>query len=149
MVIYPMQLYTQQQNSQNNDELNFLFTIRLYLNGQTSTSEAGDRCIKRGSVVSTASRRNGAEKSGRARNGPIFLRSVVNRQYKYRWLVLAITAISCMSIIVVVSVVYSNQVNVKWSVFGFELGHCNAARQNQAPLTTEPPHNFVVIELFW
>lgn len=108
MVYYPMQLYTQQNCAQNSDDLNFLYTIRLYLTGNMNPGEGFDRAIKRGSVVSTSSRRNGHDKS-RARNGPIFLRSVVNRQFKYRWLVLAVSAISCMSIIVVVSVVYSNR----------------------------------------
>jgi len=41
--------------------------------------------------------------------GPIFLRHVVNRRFPYRWLILALSAISCMTIIVVVSVVYSNR----------------------------------------
>jgi hypothetical protein len=37
--------------------------------------------------------------------GPIFLRAVVHRQFKHRWLVLAITAFIAMTIIVVISVV--------------------------------------------
>ena len=40
---------------------------------------------------------------------PLFLRNVVGQQFKYRWLVLAISAFTCMTIIVVVSVVYSNR----------------------------------------
>jgi len=40
--------------------------------------------------------------------GPIFLRHIVTRRFKYRWLTLAITSITCMSIIVIVSIVYSN-----------------------------------------
>ena len=41
--------------------------------------------------------------------GPIFLSHVVSRKFPYRWLILAISAFSCMTIIVVVSVVYSNR----------------------------------------
>jgi len=40
--------------------------------------------------------------------GPIFLRHVVSRPFEYRWLILATTVITCMTIIVIVSVVYSN-----------------------------------------
>jgi len=39
---------------------------------------------------------------------PLFLRHVVNRRFKYRWLVLALSGFTCMSIIVILSVVYSN-----------------------------------------
>jgi len=39
---------------------------------------------------------------------PLFLRHVVNRRVKYRWLILALSGFTCMSIIVVLSVVYSN-----------------------------------------
>jgi len=39
---------------------------------------------------------------------PLFLRHVVNRRFKYRWLILALSGFTCMSIIVVLSVVYSN-----------------------------------------
>jgi len=40
--------------------------------------------------------------------GPIFLRNVVSRPFEYRWLILASTVITCMTIIVIVSVAYSN-----------------------------------------
>jgi len=39
---------------------------------------------------------------------PLFLRHVVTRRFKYRWLVLALSGFTCMSIIVILSLVYSN-----------------------------------------
>lgn len=43
--------------------------------------------------------------------GPIFLGHVVNRSYKYRWLVAGATVIFCMTVVVIVSVAYSN---IRW-----------------------------------
>jgi len=40
---------------------------------------------------------------------PLFLRHVVGRRFKYRWLILAVSGFTCMSIIVALSVVYSNR----------------------------------------
>jgi len=40
---------------------------------------------------------------------PLFLGHVVTRRFKYRWLVLGVSAFTCMAIIVIVSVVYSNR----------------------------------------
>ena len=41
--------------------------------------------------------------------GPIFLANVVTQQYRYRWMVAAISVFVTMTIIVVISVIYSNQ----------------------------------------
>ena len=85
---------------------------RLYLTGQISHIDGSVRSIKRGSVASARSHGRGsvpAEENQGGRTGPIFLRSVVNRQFKYRWVVLGLSAISSMTIIVIVSVVYSNR----------------------------------------
>lgn len=43
------------------------------------------------------------------RHAPLFLRHVVGGQFKYRWLALALSAFGCMTIIVTLSVVYSNR----------------------------------------
>ena len=52
-----------------------------------------------------------ADKSGEGGGGrqPLFLGHVVTRRFKYRWLVLGVSAFTCMAIIVIVSVVYSNR----------------------------------------
>jgi len=47
--------------------------------------------------------------SGGGRGQPLFLGHVVTRRFKYRWLVLAVSAFTSMAIIVIVSVVYSNR----------------------------------------
>ena len=44
-----------------------------------------------------------------AHPGPIFLANVVNRPFRYSWMVAAISLLVMMTIIVAVSVVYSNQ----------------------------------------
>ena len=49
------------------------------------------------------------EDDGKGHPGPIFLANVVTQQYRYRWMVAAISVFVTMTIIVVISVVYSNQ----------------------------------------
>ncbi|ESO11548.1 hypothetical protein HELRODRAFT_166549 [Helobdella robusta] len=115
-VMNPMQLYCDEAGQ--DDEMKFLFTIRLYLTGQISQLMNGNTlAIKR--VTSSTNLNNNNNGFGdsllkvpgakKHRPSPLFLRSVVSRQYKYRWLVLAISAFTCMTIIVVVSVVYSSK----------------------------------------
>jgi len=97
---------------------------RLFLTGQISRFDGSVASIKRASIISGRGGRGqsptGTGRGGRGRRsrddddddhrpGPIFLRSVVTRQFKYRWLVLAITVFFCMAVIVALSVVYSNR----------------------------------------
>lgn len=51
----------------------------------------------------------GAGEKPSANSRPLFLRHVVGGNFKYRWLVLGLSAFTSMTIIVVVSVVYSNR----------------------------------------
>ena len=95
---------------------------RLYLSGQSKLHDASAKSVRRASNLSVgrAGGGNAAVRKGSATQsdagveesvhpGPIFLSHVVSRNFPYRWLILAISAFSCMAIIVVVSVVYSNQ----------------------------------------
>ena len=102
---------------------------RLYFSSRPSNVRDGSvRSTKRTSLSSTrggvqpatlsstpAAGANGPSSRGSPRNsdnsvhpGPIFLRHVVSRPFEYRWLILATSVITCMTIIVIVSVVYSN-----------------------------------------
>ena len=45
----------------------------------------------------------GKDDDTRHHPAPLFLRHVVNRRFKYRWLILAVSGFTCMSIIVVLS----------------------------------------------
>ena len=49
------------------------------------------------------------EEEEKGHRGPIFLANVVTQQYRYRWMVAAISVFVTMTIVVVVSVIYSNQ----------------------------------------
>lgn len=113
MVSNPVQLYSPDDATHQSDEIRFLLTIRVFISGQVNRLDGSVRSIKRASVASRTSRT-----SSRARNspmgdmdhpGPIFLKNVVSRRFPYRWLILAVSAISCMTVIVVVSVVYANK----------------------------------------
>lgn len=96
----------------------------MFLTGQISRFDGTVTSIKRASIISGRGgggggqspnrrggrgRRNGGADEDDSRPGPIFLRSVVTRQFKYRWLVLAVTVFFCMAVIVALSVVYSNR----------------------------------------
>lgn len=87
--------------------------VRLYMTGRLHRAVDGSsRSFKRSSVAS-GNRSHGNNSSDAADSserhpGPIFLRHVVNRRFKYRWLILAVTTILCMTVVVIVSVVYSN-----------------------------------------
>lgn len=113
-VMNPMQLYCsdetgQQTNGNYDEEMKFLFTIRLYLAGSLSPlSNGSSRFVRK---MSSAANLSAGESSldGLGQSSPLFLRSVVSGQFKHRWLVIGIFAISCMAIIVIVSVVYSNK----------------------------------------
>ena len=94
---------------------------RLFLTGQISRFDGTVASIKRASIISGRGGRGQSPmgRGGRGRRsgdddddsrpGPIFLRSVVTRQFKYRWLVLAISVFFSMAVIVALSVVYSNR----------------------------------------
>jgi len=100
---------------------------RVYLSGgQSKSHDAGTKSVRRSSNLSVnragvpastapAVRKGSSTAADTAPNdesvhpGPIFLSHVVSRKFPYRWLILAISAFSCMAIIVVVSVVYSNR----------------------------------------
>jgi hypothetical protein len=101
----------------------------LFLTGQIGQTFDGgaQQLIKRASITGPGPVDNdlasphgglpsGADGSGVAgkpdtdvRHAPLFLRHVVSGQFKYRWLALAASAFSCMTIIVALSVVYSNR----------------------------------------
>ena len=125
-----------------------LFYFRVYL---TDTGEPPDSQVQqdvhmrvvrapRTSSFRQASKRS---KDKEVRPGPIFLGHVVTRQYRYRWMVAAVTVFVCMTLIVVISVVYSN----KWrhlaeytftaspAVYSVELRRCsltdNATPENK------------------
>jgi hypothetical protein len=51
----------------------------------------------------------GATSTAAVAGRPLFLSSVVSRRFKYRWLILALFGFSGMSVIVVLSVIYSNK----------------------------------------
>ena len=109
---------------------------RLYFSSRSANARDGSvRSVKRTSVTSTrggalpassapaagqgasapASRSSPRNSDNSVHPGPIFLRNVVSRPFEYRWLILASTVITCMTIIVIVSVVYSNLWNSLWS----------------------------------
>jgi hypothetical protein len=74
---------------------------------------------KRSSIRKQSTRRNkpeedligggGADEGEKDHPGPIFLANVVNRPFRYSWMVASITLLVTMTIIVAVSVIYSNQ----------------------------------------
>ena len=83
---------------------------RVYLTGQIGGLDSSLRSIKRASVISSKPRDSPiAPPADNEHPGPIFLRNVVNRRFKYRWLILAASGFTCMTVITVVSVVYSNR----------------------------------------
>jgi len=85
----------------------YIYT-RLFLTNQITITYDPD--VKRSSITSTkCSRSSPTTQTTSDHPGPIFLRNVVTRRYKYRWLAVAIFAVTCMTIIVVLSVVYSNR----------------------------------------
>jgi len=91
---------------------------RVFISGQITTNatttgtSAQQRQMQRASLapthVSSLSSVAATAAATHARPAPLFLRHVVNRRFKYRWLVLALSGFTCMSIIVILSVVYSN-----------------------------------------
>ena len=88
----------------NNNLFRFIVKLmrvnRVYMTGQMEDLE------ERRELIPISSRR---EKARDEPAGPLFLRNVVTRQYKYRWVVLFITISVCMAIIVVISVIYGNR----------------------------------------
>ena len=92
---------------------------RVYLAGPSKLHDGSIKSVRRASNMSVnrAGTTGGRKASttqvdaseGSVHPGPIFLSHVVSRRFPYRWLILAISAFSCMAIIVVVSVVYSNR----------------------------------------
>jgi len=100
---------------------------RVYLAGQSKLHDGSVKSVRRASNLSVnraGTTTGGATAAAGGRKvsntqadssdeqihpGPIFLSHVVSRKFPYRWLVLGISAFSCMAIIVVVSVVYSNR----------------------------------------
>lgn len=123
-VMNPMQMYIEEtdppSDAREEDNIRFLFTIRLFLTGQINHLIDGSiRMIKRASIQPIApppppetsdllpsSDKVDSDQDARA---PLFLRHVVGGQFKYRWVILALSAFTCMTIIVVLSVVYSNR----------------------------------------
>jgi len=93
-----------------------LMVYRVFVSGQittntTSANSLPQRSINRPSLQSSSSSSSRGPVAATEHPAPLFLRHVVNRRFKYRWLVLALTGFTCMSIIVILSVVYSN-----WSI---------------------------------
>ena len=96
-----------------------MYGCRVYLAGQSKLHDNAVKSVRRASNLSV----NRAGATGRKSSttqldsnteesihpGPIFLSHVVSRKFTYRWLILGISAFSCMAIIVIVSVVYSNR----------------------------------------
>ena len=83
-----------------------IFYIRLYLTAQIGGYEGDIKAMISQRASLNVKPRKLSNDDGAP--GPIFLGNVVRREYRYRWLVLAVTVFTCMTIIVVVSVVYSN-----------------------------------------
>jgi len=97
---------------------------RVFVSGQIKTNgtttsnlkqqqqqQQQQRQLQRASLAPThfsSSSSVAAAAAAAAHPAPLFLRHVVNRRFKYRWLVLALSGFTCMSIIVILSVVYSN-----------------------------------------
>ena len=99
--------------------VNDVFSV--YLAGQSKLHDATAKSVRRASNLSVnragatggAARKSSATPADPSEEsvhpGPIFLSHVVSRKFTYRWLILGISAFSCMAIIVIVSVVYSNR----------------------------------------
>ncbi len=96
----------------------FIFDIalRLYLSGQITSAESISKSLQVEPVVlqkqgSIRRGRNNKDRKGSTDShpGPIFLRNVVGGKRPYKMLVVAITVFVAISIIVILSVVYSNQ----------------------------------------
>ena len=94
----------------------------VFLAGQSKLHDATAKSVRRASNLSVnragataggpAGRKSSATQDASEESvhpGPIFLSHVVSRKFTYRWLILGISAFSCMAIIVIVSVVYSNR----------------------------------------
>ena len=80
--------------------------LRLFLTDQLAEP---DELLQTLSLrTSSVGSRRPKEPSPADHPGPIFLKSVVNKNYKSRWIVVAVTVFTCMTIIVVISVIYSN-----------------------------------------
>jgi hypothetical protein len=96
--------------------------FRLFLSRPSGKQDGSLRSVRRASNLSVYRAVTDQTTTGVGRNGsvtalgtdqqhpgPIFLRHVVTRRFQYRWLILALSAISCMAVVVVVSVIYSNR----------------------------------------
>jgi len=77
-----------------------LFVTESGGNGRRSSA------LQQDTAGETSGKASGAEGG---RRQPLFLGHVVTRRFKYRWLVMGLSAFTCMAIIVIVSVVYSNR----------------------------------------
>lgn len=101
----------------------FILRYRLFLVGRIPSRVARSTIRRRGSVNQVLNPGStgadgmetpcadsdvvGAGSGGAGR--PLFLSSVVSRRFKYRWLILALFGFSGMTVIVVLSVIYSNK----------------------------------------
>jgi len=65
--------------------------------------------VRRSSTQNDSTAGETLDKAAEGTRQPLFLGHVVSRRFKYRWLVLGVSAFTCMAIIVIVSVVYSNR----------------------------------------
>ena len=66
---------------------------------------------RQGSFRSSSKRKNKNKNKQNGDNehpGPIFLGNVVNRQYRYRWVLFGVVLFVCMVGVVILSVVYAN-----------------------------------------
>lgn len=98
----------------------FIFTFRLFLTSTEGTSKGllppyqlpatgGTSEATMVQVIQPQSQQAAEKERDKEGHAPLFLRNVVGRQFKYRWLALALSAFTCMAIIVSVSVIYSNK----------------------------------------
>ena len=96
-----------------------MIRFRLFLIGHSPSRVLRSTIRRRGSVNPGSAGADGLDtpcadsdavgaSSGGARR-PLFLSSVVSRRFKYRWLILALFGFSGMTLIVVLSVIYSNK----------------------------------------
>lgn len=80
--------------------LKFLFSIRLFYR---------TRNYRRESKIIGASPKKVQVNARQTRPGPIFLKNVVSQKFPYRWLMLSLSAFASMTIIVVISIIYSHK----------------------------------------
>ena len=82
---------------------------RIYLVNDTSLQRQRSKRSLQAAATKKKAKRKRKPREDSEHPGPIFLASVVNRRFKYRYLIFGVVAFAVMGIIVGLSVYYSNK----------------------------------------